>query len=83
MPASSAMPWFGQSGESSMMEVLLTDQVAVADYGEGVLCPHGFRLDAVEVAGEVNEPLVVLRVAFCLPVGQCSRNGWQNSFEPK
>ena len=61
----------------------ITDQVSVADDGEVVLGAHGLRLDAVEVAGEVNEPLVVLRVAFCLPVGQCSRNGWQNSFEPK
>ena len=64
-----------------MMDVLLTDQVAVADNGEVVLCPHGLRLEAVEVAGEVHEPFVVLRVAFSLPVDQCSVNGWQISFE--
>ena len=45
------------------------DQVPVADDGKVVLGPDGLGLDAVEVAGEVDEPVVVLRVALGLPVG--------------
>ena len=51
---------------------MITDQVPMADDGEVVLGAHGFRLDAVEVAGEADEPVVVLRVAVCLPVGWLS-----------
>ena len=40
----------------------------MADDGEVVLGAHGLGLYAVEVAGEVDEPLVVLRVAVRLPV---------------
>ena len=46
-----------------------TDQVSVADDGEVVLGAHGLGLDPVEVAGEADEPVVVLRVAVRLPVG--------------
>ena len=45
------------------------DQVPVADDGKVVLGPDGLGLDAVEVAGEADEPVVVLRVALRLPVG--------------
>ena len=47
---------------------MITDQVPMADDGEVVLGAHGFRLDTVEVAGEVDEPVVVLGIAVRLPV---------------
>ena len=46
----------------------ITDQVSVADDGEVVLGAHSLRLDPVEVAGEADEPVVVLAVAVRLPV---------------
>ena len=52
--------------------VCVTDQVPVADDGKVVLGPHRLRLDAVEVAGQVDEPVVVLGIGVGLPVGgQC------------
>ena len=44
----------------------------MANDGEVVLGAHGLRLDAVEVAGEADEPVVVLRVAVRLPIGWLS-----------
>ena len=47
----------------------ITDQVSVADDGEVILGAHCLRLDPMEVAGEADEPVVVLRVAVRLPIG--------------
>ena len=47
----------------------MTDQVSVADDGEVILGAHCLRLDPMEVAGEADEPVVVLRVAVRLPIG--------------